>query len=340
VRQAAREQALLDNGASKNLIDDEIWKTLGIRTFKRSEPIAIYNIGKMKSKQRKTIRYCWLEVKRRNQEYRMQSFTIRLKENCLILEYPFALTFNPQEDWQKGRILGPKISTGFKLAWGLLQRTQLQAAAATGRWLREGETIYYKKATTSQSIAREWLRKQDKIAPEGLPEEPKEHWKVFNEEMAKQSPSDRIEDMKIPLHPDASKTINCKIYPLNKEEENYVREFLKKQEGYIHPGMSPITSPTFVREKKGEKQIIVDYKEANQHSMQDSDVMVNICTILESLTGKELSSKINTRWGHENIHISKEDQYKAAFKTTFGIYIPRIVYFRSMNTLPYFQRVL
>jgi len=115
----------------------------------------------------------------------MRSFTIRLRKDCLILEYPFALTFNPQEDWWKGRILGPKTSTGFKLAWGLLQRTQLQAAAATGRWPRKGETIYYKKATTSQSIAREWQRKQDKIALEGLPEEHKEHWKVSNEEMAK-----------------------------------------------------------------------------------------------------------------------------------------------------------
>ena len=120
VRQVAEEQMLLDNGVSANLIDDEIWKTLGIRTFKLSEPIAIYNIGEMKNKQRKTTQYCWLEVKRRNQEYRMRSFTIRLKKNYLILEYPFTLTFNPQEDWWKGQILGPKTSTGFKLAWELL----------------------------------------------------------------------------------------------------------------------------------------------------------------------------------------------------------------------------
>jgi len=216
----------------------------------------------------------------------------------------------------------------------------LQAAAATGRWPRERETIYHEKATMSRSIACKWQRKQDEIALEGLPEEHKEHWKAFNEEMAKRFPPDRIEDTKIPLHPDAPKTINCKIYSLNKEEENYVREFLKKQEGYIHPEMSPITSPIFIREKKGEKRIIVDYKEANQHSVRDSDMMVNICTILESLTGKELSSKFNTRWGYENVRISEEDQYKTAFKTTFGIYIPHTVHFRFINTPPYFQRVL
>ena len=66
VRQVAEEQALLDNGASENLIDDETWKTLGIRTFKLSKPIAIYNIGETKNKQGKTTQDCWLEVKRGN----------------------------------------------------------------------------------------------------------------------------------------------------------------------------------------------------------------------------------------------------------------------------------
>jgi len=75
VQQVAEEQAFLDNGASENLIDDETWKT---------------------------TQYCWLEVKRGNQEYKMWSFTIRLRKDCLILEYPIALTFNLQEDWWKG----------------------------------------------------------------------------------------------------------------------------------------------------------------------------------------------------------------------------------------------
>jgi hypothetical protein len=61
--------------------------------------------------------------------------------------------------------------------------------------------------------------------------------------------------MRIPLRPDAPKTINCKIYLLTREEEDYIWEFLKEEEekGYIYPGVSPIVSPTFVREKKEEE---------------------------------------------------------------------------------------
>jgi|SRR6266850_2736294 len=68
--------------------------------------------------------------------------------------------------------------------------------------------------------------------------------------------------------------------------------------------------------------------------------MVNIRTILESLTGKELSSKFNTWWGHKNVHISEEDQYKAAFKKTFETYISCVMHFRLTNAPPHFQRVL
>ena len=111
--------------------------------------------------------------------------------------------------------------------------------------------------------------------------------------------------MKITLHPDMPKTINCKIYPLTKEEEGYVWEFLKEEEekGYIYLGSSLIVSPTFIINKKEarEKRIIMDYRELNKHTIRDNNAMVNIRTILESLTGKELFSKFDIRWGYKNI---------------------------------------
>jgi hypothetical protein len=106
--------------------------------------------------------------------------------------------------------------------------------------------------------------------------------------------------------------------------------------------VSPYISPTFVREKKeaGEKRIIMDYRQINKHTVWDNDAMVNIRTILESLTGKELFSKFDIRWGYKNICIAEEDQHKAAFKTPFGTYIPHVMYFGLTNAPPHFQRVL
>jgi Reverse transcriptase (RNA-dependent DNA polymerase) len=84
----------------------------------------------------------------------------------------------------------------------------------------------------------------------------------------------------------------------------------------------------------------MDYRQVNKYTIRDNDVMVNIRTILESLTGKELFSKFNIRWGYKNIYIAEEDQHKAAFKTTFGTYIPQVMYFGLTDMPPHFQRVL
>jgi hypothetical protein len=84
----------------------------------------------------------------------------------------------------------------------------------------------------------------------------------------------------------------------------------------------------------------MDYRQVNKYTIRDNDTMLNIHTILELLTGKELFSKFNIRWGYKNIRIAEEDQHKAAFKTTFGTYIPQVMYFRLTNVPPHFQRVL
>ena len=55
VQQVAEEQALLDSGASENLIDKETWKSLGIGLFKLPKLITIYNVDRTENKQGKII---------------------------------------------------------------------------------------------------------------------------------------------------------------------------------------------------------------------------------------------------------------------------------------------
>ena len=61
---------------------------------------------------------------------------------------------------------------------------------------------------------------------------------------------------------------------------------------------------------------------------------------LENLHEGELYSKFDIRWGYKNLRIQKEDQPKAAFKTMFGTYIPKVTYFRLTNVPPTFQRII
>jgi hypothetical protein len=63
MEQVAEEQVLLNSGASENLIDEETWKTLGIRAFRLPKLITIYNVDGTENKQGKITQYCWLKVK-------------------------------------------------------------------------------------------------------------------------------------------------------------------------------------------------------------------------------------------------------------------------------------
>jgi len=167
---------------------------------------------------------------------------------------------------------------------------------------------------------------------------------VFSEEGAKRFPPKRDGELMILLMPDIPKVLDCKVYPLMKEERDLLRTFLMEEEekGYIYPGSSPYMAPVFFIGKKDsdEKCIIMDYRKLNEWTIRDNGPLPNIRTQLEKLQGKEIFSKMDIHWGYKNHHIKKEDQYKVAFKTTFGTYIPRVVYFGLKNAPPFFQRMM
>ena len=84
----------------------------------------------------------------------------------------------------------------------------------------------------------------------------------------------------------------------------------------------------------------MDYRKLNEWTIRDNGPLPNIRMQLEKLQEKEIFTKMDIRWGYKNHHIKTEDQYKAAFKTVFGTYIPRVVYFGLKNTPPFFQRMM
>jgi Reverse transcriptase (RNA-dependent DNA polymerase) len=59
--------------------------------------------------------------------------------------------------------------------------------------------------------------------------------------------------------------------------------------------------------------------------------------ILEALYGCTLFMALDIRWGYHNIQICPEDQWKAAFKTPFGLYQPKVMLFSLQNSLATFQ---
>src|SRR6266702_4404989 len=85
-----------------------------------------------------------------------------------------------------------------------------------------------------------------------IPEEYKDFKKVFSEEESKCYPPKRAWDHAIEFKKDAPEAIDCKVYPMNRIEDEAVQKFItdELEKGYICESKSPYASSFFFVCKK------------------------------------------------------------------------------------------
>ena len=142
---------------------------------------------------------------------------------------------------------------------------------------------------------------------------------------------------------EGAKEVDCKIYPLNSEEQKQLDEFLKEQleTGRIHPSKSPMASPFFfVKKKDGKLRPVQDYQKLTQMTIKNQYPLPLISELIDQLTGAKYFSKMDVQWGYNNIRIKEGDKWKAAFRTNRGLFKPLVMFFRLTNSPATFQRMM
>ena len=125
-----------------------------------------------------------------------------------------------------------------------------------------------------------------------------------------------------------------KVYLLSREEREEVCEFINEQlrKGYIRPSKSPQTAPVFfVGKKNGKKQMVQDYRYLNEWTIKNNYPLSLISDIVENIDTKKVFTKINLRWGYNNVQIKKGDEWKVAFMTPEGSFEPTVMFFGLTN---------
>jgi len=134
-----------------------------------------------------------------------------------------------------------------------------------------------------------------------------------------------------------------KVYSLSREEREEVQAFVKDQlrKGYIRPSKSPQTSPVhFVAKKDGKRRMVQDYRHINQWTIKNGYPLPLIVDILDRVGKRKVFTKLDLRWGYNNVRIKEEDKWKAAFTTHIGAYEPTVMYFRLTNSPATFQTMM
>ena len=101
------------------------------------------------------------------------------------------------------------------------------------------------------------------------------------------------------------------MYLLSREEGEEVREFVKEQlkKGYIRPSKSSQTAPVFfVGKKDGKKRMVQDYRYLNEWTIKNNYPLPLISDVLENIGTKKLFTKMDLRWGYNNMRIKEGDE--------------------------------
>jgi len=202
--------------------------------------------------------------------------------------------------------------------------------------------INAKMSTSTEIQAEVNLRKEVIPLEEQVPKEFHDFLDIFSEEKAARFPEPRPWDHKIEMK-DTFVPKSFKTYNLTPEEQTELDKFLKEnlEKGYIRPSQSPMASPFFfVGKKDGRLRPCQDYRYLNEHTVKNAYPLPLISELLDKLKGARRFTKLDIRWGYNNVRIRDGDQWKAAFKTNKGLFEPTVMFFGMCNSPATFQSMM
>jgi len=83
--------------------------------------------------------------------------------------------------------------------------------------------------------------------------------------------------------------------------------------------------------------MVQDYCYINQWTIKNRYPLSLIADILDGIEKRKVFTKLDLRWGYNNVRIKERDEWKAAFTMHIGAYEPTIMYFGLTNSLVTFQ---
>ena len=215
--------------------------------------------------------------------------------------------------------------------------------ATTEELLEEDEVWINTK--TSNSIEFHLFNDEKKdnfLLTEYIPEKYHKFIKVFDEQEANQFPESRIWDHKIKLK-DRFQPKLFKAYNLTLEEQKELDAFLKEnlEKGYIRPSKSPMAMAFFfVKKIDGKLWLCHDYRYLNEWTIKNAYPLPLISELMDKIKDGKYFTKLDIQWGYNNIRIKEGDEWKAAFKTNWGLYEPTVMFFGMCNSLAPFQAMM
>jgi hypothetical protein len=135
-----------------------------------------------------------------------------------------------------------------------------------------------------------------------------------------------------------------KVYPMTLTEQTEMDTFSEEAlaTGRIRQSKSPLGAPVFfIKKKDGKLRFVQDYRALNAITRKNRYPLPLIDDLIHRLKDAHYFTKLDIRWGYNNVHIREGDEWKAAFRTNRGLFEPLVMYFGlTNNSLATFQTMM
>jgi len=95
-----------------------------------------------------------------------------------------------------------------------------------------------------------------------------------------------------------------------------------------------------VGKKDGSKWMVMDYHNLNDQTVKNNYLLPLIMELIDNMGSKKAFTKIDLRWGFNNMRIKEGDEWKGAFTMHIGSFKPAVMFFGMTNLPATFQAMM
>jgi len=353
-------EALLDSRAMGLVMSLEFARKQSFKLKKLERPMNVRNVDRLLNKEG-PIEYT-VEVNIYYQGHRERTEIDMIGEQkwTVILGMPWLARHNLEIDWRIEEVKMTRCPEECGKQWrpvqgklGWEKQKEEEAKEETEkkreeedkkRKQKKGKTMEVRKVAEKWEIwdEEEEAARSEAEAKELVPEKFHKWIKIFGNKQSERMSTRKVWDHAIDVK-EVFVLRKGKVYPLSREEREEMREFIQEQlrKGYIWLLKSPQTAPVFFMGKKdGKKQMVQDYRYLNEWTIKNNYPLPLISDVLENIGTKKMFTKMDLRWGYNNVRIKKGDKWKVAFTTPEGSFEPTVMFFGLTNSPATFQAMM
>ncbi|KAF8675323.1 hypothetical protein RHS04_06715 [Rhizoctonia solani] len=189
------------------------------------------------------------------------------------------------------------------------------------------------------NIAKE--EEADKNPLEGVPPEYHQCAKVFGEEEFYKLPPHQHYDIGIELTKEGP--LNSPLYSMTDTKSTTLKDWLrdKLKASKVCPSKLSISSLVmFVPKKDSSCRLVVDYRCLNNQTKKNVYPLPSPDDLMAQLCSAKIFTKLDLRWGYNNVCVKEGDKWKTAFQTKYSLYKSLVMTFGLTKAPAAFQHFM